>query len=243
MVFNDSSNPQNSIVHDILYWTGADTSTYKLSDITRDVNEEYRVVNSLIWQASGEWEFDDSNYSTLPIATANLVDGQDNYTLPTRAQRLLRVEVKDKDGNWHWVEPLDQSDLKKEAYEEFQETDGLPKYFDAVANAIILKPAPAGSQVTTTDGLRVWISRDIKTFNTTTTTRSPGFDVKFHRLLSLRPAYNFLLINEASQPKLDRILGKIREMQEGLIEFYGSRHEFRKSRILPRTLKFPNSSI
>lgn len=236
MVFNSASTPSVSIVHDVLYWTGTDTGSYSLSDITRDINGEFRAVDAKIWENSGEWERDDSNYSTLPIATANLADGQGNYSLPTSTHRLMRVEVLKKNGDWVRLSPLDQSELKHQSYEEFQETDGVPQYFDPIANSVILKPAPSGDDITTTDGLRVWISRDIDEFETSDTDKEPGFDDDFHRLLPLRASYNWLIINDASDSKLNRIKGKINEMDSSLISFYGTRHRFRKSRIKPSSM-------
>ena len=46
-------------------------------------------------KVTGEWEYDDSNYTNLPEATADLVDGQRDYELPSTAQKIDRVEVLD----------------------------------------------------------------------------------------------------------------------------------------------------
>ena len=69
MQFNNTTNQYLSLYHNTLFNLGidrSDTTTYPIEDFTRSANNWYRRVNSWIWQVTGEWEYDDSNYTNLP---------------------------------------------------------------------------------------------------------------------------------------------------------------------------------
>ena len=112
MQFNNTTNQYLSLYHNTLFNLGidrTDTTIYPIEDFTRNANNWYRRVNSWIWQVTGEWEYDDSNYTNLPEATANLVNGQRDYELPSTAQKIDRVEVLDNSGNSQKLTPIDKS--------------------------------------------------------------------------------------------------------------------------------------
>src|SRR3990167_10070724 len=98
MQFNDTSTRTGLIqdCEDLLGMTAATISgtTATLQMFTRYINGWYRKTVSWIWQATGDWEWDDTNLTDLPIATTTLVASQQDYALPSTAQKILRVEVK-----------------------------------------------------------------------------------------------------------------------------------------------------
>lgn len=223
----------SSLLADITFWTGADSSSYSVADRIRNINEWYRVANSWIWNATGVWEFDDRNYTTLPIATANLVNGQGDYELPSTTQKVLRVDVKDKQGNWRQLQPFDQSQIDGEGYEEFEQTDGIPTFYDLMGFSLQLKPAPAGGDVTTTSGLQVHVSRDIDTFSVSDTSREPGFHPGFHRIVSLGASLDYLIPNDQDVQKTDRVRNEIQRYSKRLEKFYGARASEMTPRFIP----------
>jgi hypothetical protein len=120
------------------------------------------------------------------------VAGQGDYTLPSTLLRLERVEIKNSSGDYKRLTPFDQRDIKG-SYDEYQETDGEPRYYDLVGNTLILKPAPASADVTTSEGLKVHILREIDIFTVDDTTQELGFSEPFHRIVSMGASFDYLV--------------------------------------------------
>ena len=196
MKINYVTTPENSLYHDTLSLTGiSDTSQYPIVQFIRNANSWYRKAASWIRSASGTWEYDDSNWTTLPEATTPLRDGQQDYSLDTKVQEIERVEVLDASGNYHQLKQIDQSQLVGIALDEFMETNGMPRYYDVRGFSLYLYPAPDDGYVSTTDGLKLLFSREISGFTATSTDREPGFNSDYHRILSLGAAYDYCLSN------------------------------------------------
>jgi len=234
MEYNDETN-YLGICQDInqhLGFSMTDTSSYPIEDKTRNVNEWYRKANTWIWQATGTWEYDDSNYTDFPIATADLVDAQQDYALPTTAQKIDRVEVLDSEGSYHLIKPLDKGQIKGSSMSEFYKEDGFPAYYDLVGASVFLYPAPAAGDVTTTAGLKLYFTRDISVFTSSSTTTEPGFARPFHRILSLGAALDYA-IGRKMWDRVNPIKREIKELKVELQEFYGNRHRDMKARVRP----------
>lgn len=190
MKFNDLSSSAG-LVQDANFWAKTDQTKYSLVHKARNATEWVKKVGLWIWASAGDWEFEDSNLTTLPIATADLVAGQNDYELPTTIFKLERVEVKDVNGNWSKLVPIDQSNLEGTALDEFRETDGLPVYYDVVGNSVMLYPAPTAATTTLDDGLQIMVARDVDPFISTDTTKEPGFSEYFHRIVSIGMALDY----------------------------------------------------
>lgn len=239
MQFNDTTN-KTGIIQDIEGLLGFADGTISgdstlLKSFTRMINHWYRTANQWIWQVTGTWEYDDSNYTDFPIATTNLVDGQKDYTIPSTAQKILRVEVKDNEGNWHELTQLDLSMING-AVDEYFSTDGLPLYYDITGRSLMLYPAPSSSDVTLTDGLKLYFTRDIDEFDSTDTTKEPGFDKAFHRILSVGPALDYAMAN-GMRDKVSYLSDMLSVIRSDLERFYGERNDTKEKldrRIRPR---------
>jgi len=196
------------------------------------MNAWYRKADTWIWQAAGDWDFDDSNQTTLPIATTTLVDSQADYALPSTARKIERVEVKDINGNYHLVLPIDKSQITDEAMTEFEETNGIPEYYDIVGNSLYLYPAPDTDLTATTSALKLYASRDIigfsTTINSTTNAVSPGFNSNFHRICSLGASYDWCVSKGLA--KAQNLRAELGQLESEIKEFYGSRHRDFKTR-------------
>ena len=189
MQFNSGTE---SIVTEVNFLTDTNSTSYPLSDLTRNVNRWAYQVQLAMIEGNHRWQVDDSNLTTLPHLDTTLVAGQADYTLPSGFLRLERVEVKDAQGDYHLLKQIDHRDIK-EGYSEFKETDGMPEYYDLVGNSIILFPAPAASDVTTSEGLRAHILREIDIFTTADDTQELGFPEPFHRIVTFGAAYDYLI--------------------------------------------------
>jgi len=208
-----------------------------LKRFTTDINIYYRRVNSWIWEVTGTWEYDDSNKTDLPIATTTIVNNQQDYEIPSTAQRVDRVEVLDSDGNYQLIKPIDKSMIDDQAMSEFMETAGMPVYYDLIGRSILLYPKPSTSYVTAAAGLKLYFTRDIEEFATTDTTASPGFAENFHRILSAGAAYDYSITYEMNT-KANFLKGQLNELRQELKNFYATRHRDQKIRINPPRINY-----
>jgi len=174
MKFNDTSNTHNSLAHYVWYLLGGiSSSEFPLADLSRATNTAKYNLAVKVWKQQDAWDFNDGGYTTFPIATTTLVDDQADYTLPTDAMGIRRVEVKDSAGNWFVVDPIDDTNIDV-ALDEFREVKGLPEYYRLENESIILYPAPSSAQVTTTAGIKLTYNREINEFDASTTTTDVG---------------------------------------------------------------------
>jgi len=223
MQFNNSTDTYLSLYHNTLFNLGidrTDTTTYPIADFTRNANNWYRRVNSWIWQVTGEWEYDDSNYTNLPEATADLVAGQRDYELPSTAQKIDRVEVLDNSGNSQKLEAIDKSQITI-SMDEFCKTAGMPKYYDVLGRSLLLYPAPSSSNTTLSNGIKLYFSRDIDEFQTTDTSASPGFIEDFHEMISVGAAIDFAQ-TVGDYNRSTTLDSRLKSLKEDLVKYYGS---------------------
>ena len=145
MQINISTSKEDSLYHYALFLLGllnTDTTSFPAADFIRSANSWTRKAVYLTWKNSSIWEFDDSNYTTLPIGTTTLVDSQQDYALPTNALDVQRVEVKDSSGNFQVLKQFDKTQIT-EALTEYYETAGMPVYYDVIGGSLFLYPKPA----------------------------------------------------------------------------------------------------
>lgn len=233
MKIRSINNQEDSLYHDALDFAGVnDTTSLPHKQFIRSANAWYRKADTWIWEASGTWEFDDSNWTTLPIATQDLVDSQQDYELPSTARKMDRVEVKDSNGDFYPVKPIDKSQITDEALTEYRETNGLPEQYDLMGRSLILYPAPDSGDVTTSSGLKMYVGRDISEFSLSDTSTEPGFDNHFHRIISLGAAYDYCLTNGVEDRKRE-LRQEIEQLRQEMAKHYGSRHRDMKPKIRP----------
>lgn len=196
----------------------ASTSSYSTTDITSSANSALEREIALIRDAQGRWQFDDSNNTDFPFATTALVANQQDYTLDINHYRLERVEVLDQDGNWNKLIPIDQTDIYDQSLTDFLKGAGTPKYYDKTNNSLFLYPKPNYNQ---TASLKVFYERGPSYFTTADTTKSPGFNPLFHRLIPLWCAYDYAFINQLKIAPTIR--AEITQMEDNMMEYYSLR--------------------
>lgn len=218
---------------DVDFLCGSTSGTYPDADKIRNFNKAYQNVATLIWESAGGWQFDDSNATTLPLAKTTLVHNQQDYTLPTTAQRLEAVMVKDSAGNFQKLKPFDIHDVTI-ALPEYFETPGMPLYYDLIGRSLMLYPTPSSAYCTLASGMGVYVNRDVTEFAVTAgTATTPGFATAYHPILSYSAAIEYT----HDQDKRQMFVGRRAEMEEGLKRFYSKRPVETKTRIKPATKK------
>ena len=228
MVFSDAVN-DSGIVQDINDWCGTDDTSYPIAKKTRDINAWLDRVVSLILQSDGRWQWDDSNYTDLPIGTGNLVSGQQDYNIAgSTFLNLSRLEVMGTDGCYHLVEPIDEHDIQSQALSEYMKTPGMPLKYDKKGDSVFLYPVPSSDKVTLVKGLKVSFQRVGSYFTSADTTKSPGFNPLFHRILSLGPSLDYVSKNELVT-KVKIISPMVDKLEAGLILAYATRSKDEKT--------------
>lgn len=222
----------SEIKSDIDFMCGSTSASYPNSDKMRNVNIEYQRIATLIWQSDGQWQFDDSNSTTLPVAKTSLVSNQQDYSLPSSALRVQRVQIKDNGGNWSVLKPIDVGDFNLATETQFP-TPGLPTNYDLIGSSLILYPTPFSGSVTLSAGLEVFVQRSITELGVSATSATPGFPAPFHRLLSYAASIDF--VQDVNQ-KQSLLIMKDR-LEKGLVKFYSHRADEFPTRIIPHAAK------
>lgn len=194
MIFSDPTTKQG-IVQDAYFEAGADANSYPIEDVTRNANTGLDTVVSLILGADGKWQFDDSNATDLPIGETDLISGQQDYSFDEEYLVIKSIECSDSQGNWSRLIPIDNNDvLRTQAMSNLSLTDGVPRYYDKMGESILLYPAPSYNRRLVQEGeagLRAYFQRKINYFETTDTTKEPGFAKIFHKYISLCVQYGY----------------------------------------------------
>lgn len=180
-------------------------TTYPLTEKVIDANTGNKIILEEIHNAYG-YKYDDRNNTSFPIATTDLVSGQDNYSLPLETNYLHAVYVlrEGSTDDWDKLIPITLEDINQmEAEPSFENTNANPTYYRTIGNSIKIYPA---SDYSLEDGLMVEYSGDISAVTTTDTTKTFGFDVSFHEAVAYYMASQFAKINilaSASTLELD----------------------------------------
>lgn len=193
--FSDTSSNKSGLIQECESQVFGDNSYGRISGdvnllatFTRYINEALNRVVNLILMSDGRWQFDDTNNTDFPIATATLgtVTGseQQDYSFDVTMLRILRMEVMDNTGAWNLMTPIDEADLYDQSLTDFLNTPGLPLYYDKQGSSIMLYPKPLATAVTSVGGLKVWFQRPPVYFVTSDTVKVPGFNSMYHRLVA-----------------------------------------------------------
>lgn len=194
-----------------------------LATFTRYLNEGLNRTASLVMLADGRWQWDDNNNTDFPIGTTTLVASQQDYSFSVNMLKITRIEVLDANGNWKLLTPIDQADIYDQSLTDFLSVDGLPKYYDKIGNLIFLYPAPASTNVTLTNGLKVWFQRPPSYFTVSDTTKQPGINSMYHRLVALIASRDYALTKQLSNSKA--LSDLVQQQEDSLSEAYALRNK------------------
>lgn len=168
-------------------------NTTKLKRLTAKVNLALDDFTKIAIQASGTWQWDDSNHSDYPIIKTNIISGQQSYLITSDEQSNLildiyKVAILPSATATTYVDILPTDEQTQDDTSGFineTPTGGVPACYGKTANGIFFDPTPNYSA---TNGLKIYINREASYFTHTDTTKKPGIPGIFHRYLVLRPA-------------------------------------------------------
>lgn len=225
MKFFDSTS-EDAIVQQVWVLSGTDTNSYTLKQITSSVNSWLKLVQSWIMGADGRFQYDDSNYTDLPIATTNLVANQDTYSFDSTWLEVIKIEAASDSSATVFSElkPFDVTDVTD--YTEFHKTASVPCFYDIIGSSIIMKPA---SNYSCTDGLKIYFKRKASEFVSTDTTKEPGFASPYHKILALGAAYDYCMSNSVRNP--NGLRNEIEVLKQELLKHYSRRNKVETPRV------------
>lgn len=222
----------------------ADTTSYPAATLLRRINAALEKVISWILEADGTWQWDDTNYTDLPIGTQTLVNAQSAYSFNDKFLEIEEVQIKDVDGNWHIIRPLDQKEYSDNTpLSEAFEADGMPAYYDKVSDDTFkLFPAPDnGLSVTLASGLKVKYRRTASIFTSaevTTGTKVPGFVSTCHYVLSYLAALPYCMSYKKDRVAMIRdAIGDFEEprgFKKDILKHYSRREQDKRKIITMR---------
>lgn len=228
MVYNDTTT-KLGICQEIDGLCDSDTTSYPIADKTRRVNAALEQVVGWLINADGTWQFDDTNYTDFPIGTYTLVASQKTYSFNNQFLQIEQVLVKDINGNYGIIKPIDKSEYNGVLEENF-ETDGMPVYYDKISDDTIkLYPAPSASYCTLTNGLKVYFKRTSHPFTEIDTDAVPGFASPYHIILCYMAAIPYCMTYKKDRVALYE--KKVMDLKDELIKHY-SRRERDKRKIM-----------
>jgi hypothetical protein len=226
-------NPGNSqgIVDDIDFLIGTNSTRYPIAQKTRNINRWMDRAVYLVFTADGTWQWDDQNQTDLPIGLTSLVEDQQDYAINSAHLRITRVEIKDADGNWVQLKPIDQHQVQNQSLTDFKKEAGTPAYYDKIANSIFLYPKPSYTQASS---LKVYFQRGAVAFTVSDTTEEPGIASIFHRYPSLGASYDYAVSKGLKQAGTLR--AEIANMETSMVDFYAKRSKDAQTRLSPRRI-------
>lgn len=199
MVFYSTGQIHDSLGHYVLRILGGITlSDYPLVDMARATNTAKYQLAIKHWRKQDDWSFDDTGKTgSFPISKTTLIDSQQDYKLPSSLLQIKKVEVKDTSGNWTRLTKIDETQIPG-AEPEFEDTDGVPRYYTALSSSIKLFPAPDTTQTGTTASLRLSYNRGVDEFTASTTDTEVGFGDPGDRIVAFQVAeeYAFTFVPE-----------------------------------------------
>lgn len=230
MVFSDTTT-KLGLVQEIDSLCDSDSVSYPVADKTRRLNTALEEIVGKLIARNGNWEFDDSNFTSMPIGKTDLVEGQQDYTFDVSHLIIERVEVLGVDGIWQLLNPIDLESIGG-AIEEYQKASGFPNEYDKRGSSILLYPPPTATEVTLSSGLRAYFQRTASLFAATDTTKVPGFASPYHIILAYKAALPY-----CQSYKKDRValyLNEVNRLEKELMNFEANKEKDIRTRLTMR---------
>lgn len=211
------------IVNKVYFLTKTNVTAFPAADMLILINNAYERVSSIILQSDGRWQWDDNNQTDTPFANYTITSGTQNYAIATNLLALSRVEVKDSNGAWHLLKPIDQVDVYDQSIVDFMSGGGLPQYYDKIGDEMYLYPTPNYTQASS---LRFYFRRAPLLYTSaevTTGTKVPGFNSLYHDLIPLWVSYDYAMAN--GLPNANQLQVEIQKKEDAIREDYALRNK------------------
>ncbi len=211
---------------DVDFLAGTDSVTYPVADKTRNANLALSEASAIIIGCDGTWQWDDTNYTTLPIGTTDLVSGQQQYKYDATQLYVEDMEIKDANGKWTKLIPIDLYTEETTTITDFMSSSGTPTHYDLVGDVVFLYPSPNYSQ---SASIKVFYQRKAEAFTTGDTTKEAGFAPHLHRFISISMAYDWAVSKQHAKQAF--FLNEKNRYIEMIKKFYSKRNMTEKPKL------------
>ncbi len=234
MIYSDVTNRVGivQVLEDLTSTQSASTSSYPLATKTRDINMAFDDYQTIVTEASGTWQLDDSNHTKYPNMKFNLVSGQQDYNFTedeqgNQVQDIYRVECKDANGVWQLLTAYDEQ-AETESLSARELLTGTPTRYYKTANGIFLDLTP---NYDSTLGIRMFFTRSPNYFATSDTTKEPGIPNAHHRYLAVKPAYWYWLPKDSQRASL--YFAELQKIEKMISDSVSQRVRDERPRLIP----------
>lgn len=202
-------------------------NTTRLKELTADINMAMDDFMFIALRASGDWQFDDSNQTSYPIITTNLVSGQRDYPIIADTDGNLVLDIYKvlvlPSATSTLYQPIEPIDAQSDDWNNIQmnlTATGVPYQYDKTANGIFLDPIPGYNA---TAGLKVYVNREASYFIFSDTTRKPGVPGLFHRYFAIKPAMEYA--RRKSLASYQGLAMEVAQMEKNIEKYFGKREK------------------
>lgn len=210
--------------------TNTAPSDYSDADLVSDLNGELSYIQISILRDRGVLEFDDPNFTDLPIGTfpissngvCKLIDDGDNNKIITihKVAFLVGTEYVD-------VPRMTLGEGSQEILLRSQTVD-KPSHYYEVGNSIVFPGITGGTA-------KVWFDREMDFLLPNDTTKVPGVPSHYHNLAAYRTAYNYAI--EKQLPNENSILRRLQMEEDKLQQFEANRRGDEPTRFIPEVIR------
>lgn len=214
------------ILSQVRTFMGVDSTRWSTQKITYSVNNWLDTVTGYAIGADRRFQWDDTNHTKLPIGTTDLVASQDEYSFLTDEQgnrilTLTRIDVKNTEGNWYQLTPIDQANISPQALDEFMKEPADPLYYDKISDNVIRLYPPAKTGITA--GLKFYFQRSPSYFAITDTTKEPGVASTLHRGAVIAAALDGAI--SLGLPNLNAISIENEKENQKMVQYFTNRNK------------------
>ena len=206
--------------------TNTTTTDYSDTSLIRDLNSEMASLRINILRDRGAMEFDDINYTNLPIGTFTVTS--DGVCKITEDQDANIIETIHKvaylyNGEYHDVK---RKTLGEGSQDILVDTDTvtIPEFYYEVGNSIVFPGVSGGTA-------KIWFDRVHDKILTGDTTKEPGIPEAYHQVLAYRIAFNYAV--DKGLPNENSILRRIQMEEQKLEQYEANRRVDEAVRFVP----------
>lgn len=229
--FNDTTD-ELGIVQEMDTICNSNSTNHPLKVKARRVNAALDSYIALALRYDNFSQFDDKNFSDLPISTFDLFSGQRSYKITDDENgneiiKVHKVFVKNSTtGDFIELDYVDESDKSSTEMllDNTSQTTGIPKKYNWFANSIFFDPIPSYSS---DEGVKIIYQRTSSYFTSTDTTKEPGIPGVHHLYIARKASLPYLVENGRSNK--NDIAELIRQDEEDIKEYFINRSKDRHS--------------
>lgn len=210
--------------------TNTTTSDYSDADLIMDLNSELSSIQINILRDRGVLEFDDTNFTDVPIGTFTVTsDGICKIVADGDGNKIITIHKVAYLVGDRYVD-VPRIELGEDSQEVLLQTGTVdrPAYYYEVGASIVFPGVSGGTA-------KIWFDREISFLTTGDTTKVPGVPSHYHTLACYRVALNYAI--EKGLPNENSILRRIQMEEEKLMQFEANRHIDEPTRFVPAVIR------